>query len=102
MNVDLTFVIRSAASKKISVANGGFKSGAGPKIKRLRRLHIVMTVKKYRRLSGSAKRFAVNERMHFRRNNLNVFESSRTQLPSHPLRGTFHIGLVFTFGANAW
>src|ERR1700719_2289688 len=101
MNVHLALVVGRASSEKISVTYGGLKCRTRPEFQRLGGLHIVMSVKKYGGFSGRAQRFPVYERMHFRRDNFDIFKPRAAQFPRPPLRSTLHIRLVFAFRADA-
>src|SRR5271169_982378 len=101
MNVDLAFVIGCAAAEKIAVANGGFKGGRSPKIERLRRLYIVVSVKEDGGLAGSFEGFGVDEGMKICRNNFDFLETGGAKIVRHPASRAFDVRFVFALGANA-
>src|SRR5580693_3274145 len=101
MNVDLGFGVGGAAAEKITVADGRFERRRSPKIERLRRLHVIMTVKKDGGLSGGFERFGIDERMKICRKNFDFLEARRAKMICDPTGGTLDVGLVFSFGTNA-
>ena len=101
MNVDLSFVVGGAAAEEIAVANGGFKSGRGPKIKRLSGLHVVMSVEKNCGLAGRFEGFGVDERVHVGGDDFDFFETSGAQFFGNPLGGALDVRLVLTLGTDA-
>ena len=81
----MTFtLIGGAAAVEIAVAHGGIERAAGPEIERLGGLNVVMTVNQNCGLAGRVKRFAVNQRMHLRRMNFDIFQTGGAQLVGHP------------------
>ena len=50
--MNLPFVVGGAASKDVSVANGGFESGRCPEVEGFGGLNVVVTVKEDRWLAG--------------------------------------------------
>ncbi len=101
MDVDLAFVVGSAASVNVAVANGRFESGSGPKVERLGGLNVVVAVKKDGGLAGRVERFGVNKWMQRRGNDFNRFKSGGTKIVSNPTSSALDVGLVFGFGADA-
>ena len=101
VDVHLALVIGRAAAEQISAANGGFEGRRSPQIQRLGRLHIVVAVEQDRRLAGRVQRFAVHQRMHFRRDNFDIVEACGAQSVGHPFRGALDVRLVLGLRADA-
>ena len=76
MNVHLALVVGGAAAEKLAVTDGGLECRGSPKIERLGGLHVVMAVNKNRGFAGRVQRFAINQRMHFRRRDFDIFQAS--------------------------
>jgi hypothetical protein len=101
VNVNLTFVVGSAASKQISVADGGFERRRSPKLEGFGRLNVVVAVEKNGGLAGSFERFGVDERVEICGNDLNRIKSGGTQLVGYPRGGALDVRLVLALGADA-
>src|SRR5207248_946470 len=101
MNVDLAFVGGGPAAKEIAIANCGFKRGRGPKLERLGRLHVVVSIEEDCRLPGSSQRFRINQGVQVGRNHLNRFKSGVPQVISNPASAAFDIRFMFALGADA-
>ena len=101
VDVHLAFVVGGAAAEEIAVADGGLESGSGPKIERLGGLHVIVAVEKDGGLAGRVQRFAVDQGMHFRGHDFDVFEARGAELFRDPMRGALDVGLVFALGADA-
>ena len=101
VNVHLAFVVGGAAAIEIAVANGRLEGRRGPQFERLGRLHVVVPVKKNRGLPGSLQRFAINQRMHFRRNDFDAVEAHAAQPVGHPLRGALDVRFALRLRADA-
>ena len=101
VDVDLALVVGRAAAEEIAVAHRGLEGGTGPEIERLGRLHVVMAVNQHGRLARRLQRFAVDERMHLRRLDLDLFQARGAKLFRHPVRRFLDIGLVLALGAHA-
>jgi len=100
MNVHLALVVSGAAAVEVAVANGRFERRSGPKIERLGRLNVIVSVEKDGGLAGSIEGFGVDERMEMGGNNFDGGEPGRAEVIRDPLGGAFDIGLVFAFGAD--
>ena len=101
VDVNLAFVVRRAPAVDIAVADGRLEGRRRPQIERFGRLHVVVPVEENRRLTRGVQRFSVDERVQLCGHDLDIFQTGRAQLFSHPARRPFNIGPVFALGANA-
>src|SRR5258708_9817074 len=100
MEVHLAFVVGGAAAEEISIADGGFERGRSPKLERLGRLDVIVSIKKNRGLARCFERFGIDERMEICRDDLNRFEACSGEMVRHPASGPLDIRLVFALGAD--
>jgi hypothetical protein len=101
VDVNLAFVVGSAASVDVAVADGWFESGSGPEMKRLGGLDVIMTVEKNGGFAGGLEGFGINERVESGGDDFNGSETRGTEMVGDPACGAFDIRLMFGFGADA-
>src|SRR5438874_1020419 len=95
VHVHLPLVITRAASIEIAIANARLKGRAFPKVQRIRRLDVVMSVAEHGGFAWSMKPVCVDERVLARGNDLNVFQSRALKAFGYELGGTRDVVFVF-------
>src|SRR5690348_4582981 len=101
MDLHLALMVRGAASIEIAVAHGGLEGGRSPQLQRLGGLHVVVPIEKDGGLAGRPERFAINHRMHFRRNDLDAVQAHAPQSVRNPLCRALDVRLVVGLRAHA-
>ena len=102
MDKNLTFIVGRAASIEIVPADCCLKRRGRPKIQGVNGLDVVMTIEQHGRLTGSSHPFAVDNRMAFRFEDLNVLHSDGAHMIRDPLRTSPHVGIMILLRAHAW
>src|SRR3954454_5988834 len=101
VHIHLAFVITGSASVDIAVANARLEGRIFPKLERIGRLNIVVTVAEHGGLAGSMQPISVDERVLTCSDQLNVFEARISKTFSYELGRTRDIGLVLGERADA-
>lgn len=101
VDVNLPFVVGGAAAIEIIVAHDRFKSRGGPELKRFGGLNVIVAVEQNGGLARSVQGFAVDERVHFRRRDLDIFQSRGAKPFGNPARGPLDVRFVLALGADA-
>src|SRR6185295_4179835 len=97
--VGLPFVVGRTASVELVAVDGRLEGGVAPLRERIRRLNVVMTVEKDRRLARSAQPFGVDEGMTL---GLDAFgrEAGRAELPDDEVSGAGDVRGVLRIGRD--
>jgi hypothetical protein len=100
VNVDLPFIVGGAAAVQIAAANRWLEGRGRPQVQRLGRLHVVVAVEQDGRLAGRVQRFSIDKRVHFRRQDFDIFQACGAQAAGDPFRSALNVGLVFGLRAD--
>ena len=101
MHVELPFVVGSASSIEIAVADRRLEGRCFPEFEWVRRLNVVVPVQQHRRLSRRVKPIGIHQRMIGGRNHLDVFEFRSPHGVGNEGSRTLHIAFVLGQCADA-
>src|SRR5712691_10325208 len=87
----LALVVAGPTAVDVVATDRWLKRGRIPQINRINRLHVVVSINKYRRLAACLEPIAIHERMTLCRDHLNVLKTDVFQLVSSVLRSTANI-----------
>jgi hypothetical protein len=100
VDVNLALVVGGTTAVDITVSSLGFERRGGPKIKRLGRLNVVMSVEKDGRFARGFQRLGVDERVKISGDDLDFLEAGAPKVVGYPFGGAFYVGLMFRFRAD--
>ena len=96
-----TLVVRHAAGEQAPVALAGFEGRRGPKLERIRRLHVVVAVDQDRWRPGCVAPLRRHDRMAARRHGLDTLEAGALKPTGDPGGRLGHGGAIGGIGADA-
>ena len=100
MDVNLAFIVGSAAAIDISIAHFGLKGRGGPEFQGFRGLDVIVTVEKHRRFAGGFQGFRVHEWVKAGGDDFDGLETGAPKAIRNPSGGAIDVWLVLALDAD--